>query len=1095
MFALICVAILAVLYLRPDVAAHGKYLGGRLLNEIEGFLESDPEQSLSDIPFEYIEIDPIAGDIKMVGDIDGDDLPDLVIGGMPSEGLNWYRYPGWNKTNIAVPMNEFTTDGSLGDIDSDGDLDIVTPDGDTGDNLVWFENPLPDGDPSVGSQWQRHTVGSIGSWGKDIELADFDGNDRLDIATRNQSQAMIFFQTGDDAWEKMEFSGLITGSEGLASGDIDDDGFPDLVLQGVWIRNPGGDSARTPIDWNQYTIGEAHPDFKALVVDLNLDGVVDVLFSSSEGTADVDWWTPTSGDPTESWTKHTIVPSLDRAHTLQAADMDLDGDIDVVVGQMHTSSKREIRIYFNDGGDALNWSMQVVGNNGIHNGVVADIGSDGDFDIYGANWTGNPPVQLWENRLDSLGVLDRWTYKQISDSHSQTFGLAFGDLNNDNRLDIASGRYWYANPGSDLLDHWEQHTFPEGMEVFLVSDVDGDEFVDVFAQKDEGDIAIYWLEAQEINAISWKSIFVGSVPGASHALGAQGYRSAQIETGGLPEILITSGNGIYYFHIPEDPDSGNWPKIHVNSNPSDEGFSIGDIDRDGNLDIAGTTGDSKRVEWYKNPGNGNAEWIAYVLGTFEEAVFPDRIELADFNGDNRLDVVVTEENGVEQDADTYWWAQPDNVFSGNWARQLIVTQATTNSLDVADMNQDDYPDVILAEHRGTKKVAVWVNNGSGQFSEVLVDAGKESHLGAQVVDLDGDGDFDIVSIAWDLPGELHLWRNDQTGGTIPSPTPPPQPTPPPSSGRFMNGLVVWYKFQEGSGGTIFDQSGLDTLQNLKISNMGAVQWLQDGGLKIKSPVVIATDDVPVKVVESCQANNEITLEAWLTPENTTMNGPARILTLSDDAYNRNFTLGQEYDVFDVRLRTTSTSDNGMPSLSSPVGAVDNELTHIVYVRKANGSAQIYKNGNLISSGQVDGDFSNWSEAYRLGLVNEFSDDRHWMGILFMVAIYCQALIEAQIDQNFLSGPFGDQSALQYLPLLVKSSGNFKNNQPGQMEIKPADNLPGEFQNRSIGLSNDTTPAVKFPIENYLIFGAITISILFISWQIIQKIINFSKFPH
>jgi hypothetical protein len=350
--------------------------------------------------FKLVDIDAdIAGDVKLVGDIDGNGFPDLVVGGMPEEKLNWYRYPGWEKTIIATPTYEFTTDGALEDLDHDGDLDIIVPDGNAVNNLVWFKNPLPTGNPQNGYEWSRMVIGSIDGWGKDVLIADFDQNGYLDVATRHSTAAMIFFQISAGTWSKMTFSGVNVGTEGMAKGDIDQNGTQDLVLQGVWLKNPGSSSARTGTQWHQYTIGSADPDFKALVVDLNQDGKMDVLFSSSENTAAVDWWTPTTTDPTGTWTRHNILPSLEKAHTLQAADMDLDGDLDIILAQMHTSVLKEIMILVNQDGQATSWVKQVIGTQGLHNSVVADIGGDGDYDIFGANWTGNPPVMLFLNQI------------------------------------------------------------------------------------------------------------------------------------------------------------------------------------------------------------------------------------------------------------------------------------------------------------------------------------------------------------------------------------------------------------------------------------------------------------------------------------------------------------------------------------------------------------------------------------------------------------------------------------------------------------------------------------------------------------------------
>jgi hypothetical protein len=358
----------------------------------------------ADVPFGRVVVDDRAGDCKMVGDVDGDGMPDLVLGGSPGEDLVWYHHPSWTRTRIATPAVEWTTDGALADVDGDGDLDVVVPDGPSGSNLKWLRNPTrnvgaPDGDPFATSQWSLRTIGPVGDWAKDVHPADYDGDGRLDVATRRHDEAMIWFQTGADAWTKVAFSGVSLGSEGLGSGDVDGDGGVDLVIRGAWLRNPGGPSARTAGAWTSFAIGSAPAEFKALVVDLDRDGDAEVLFSSSEATADVRWWRTGAAGPTGAWTGATIAASVDRAHTLQAGDVDADGTVDVVVGQMHTSAGRTLRVHFNTHGDGSAWTSQLVDTTGLHNGVLEDVGRDGDLDVFGANWTGNPPVHLWVNEL------------------------------------------------------------------------------------------------------------------------------------------------------------------------------------------------------------------------------------------------------------------------------------------------------------------------------------------------------------------------------------------------------------------------------------------------------------------------------------------------------------------------------------------------------------------------------------------------------------------------------------------------------------------------------------------------------------------------
>jgi hypothetical protein len=165
-----------------------------------------------------------------------------------------------------------------------------------------------------------------------------------------------------------------------------------------------------------------------------------------------------------------------------------------------------------------------------------------------------------------------------------------------------------------------------------------------------------------------------------------------------------------------------------------------------------------------------------------------------------------------------------------------------------------------------------------------------------------------------------------------------------------------------------------------------------------------------KLITSAQDSNALTLEAWVQPANTTQDGPARIVTISQDANTRNLTLGQgrwgdqPTTTYDVRLRTTERNENGRPSLTTPTGTVSSDLSHVVYTRDSSGTAHIYVDGQQVASGNVDGSLRNWDSNYRLALGNEIQDSRPWLGTLHLVAIYNRALSSSEVRQHFSAGP-------------------------------------------------------------------------------------------
>ena len=127
---------------------------------------------------------------------------------------------------------------------------------------------------------------------------------------------------------------------------------------------------------------------------------------------------------------------------------------------------------------------------------------------------------------------------------------------------------------------------------------------------------------------------------------------------------------------------------------------------------------------------------------------------------------------------------------------------------------------------------------------ILIYTGDEHHDGAQVVDIDNDGDYDLISIGWGHD-QVVLYENLSNNPSTPktySPTAAtetpsgllatPNTPPPYSFGTQVEGLQVLYQFDESGGELIHDVAGIGEPLDLQISDPSAVQWLPDGGLEL-----------------------------------------------------------------------------------------------------------------------------------------------------------------------------------------------------------------------------------------------------------------------
>jgi hypothetical protein len=329
---------------------------------------------------------------KIAGDLDGDGRDDLVVAGQKGP-LVWYRSPEWDRHEIAGG-GWSTVGGATGDVDGDGDLDVVMG------GTLWYENPggldaAPDG------AWTVHHIGDDPT--HDVVLGDLDGDGRVDVVTRNQSEfdtragdrVRVWLQEPDGGWRDVVLE--CSHGEGVALGDLDGDGDTDIVTGGVWfetVRGPGG------VEWTRRPLADWHPNATVAVADFNGDGRADVALAPSELAGQqhrLSWFEAPENPRKDAWREHVLREEQEAVvHSLAAADVDGDGRPDLLFAEMHQGrDPDEVGVLLNRG---PGWVTHVLATGGSHGVQPLDVDGDGDVDVFGANWSGaHQPVELWQN--------------------------------------------------------------------------------------------------------------------------------------------------------------------------------------------------------------------------------------------------------------------------------------------------------------------------------------------------------------------------------------------------------------------------------------------------------------------------------------------------------------------------------------------------------------------------------------------------------------------------------------------------------------------------------------------------------------------------
>ena len=715
-------------------------------------------------------------------DVDGDGDLDIISGSDNDNSIIWYENDG--SQNFSASLVDDAADGpfevTTADVDGDGDLDLLAALINS-DRFVWYEN-----DGSQG--FIRRDIDAAADGARGIFPVDLDADGDLDILAVAQDANLIswYENDGNQNFQARTISATARAPTSISAADMDGDGDIDIV------------TSSSTDDLIGLYVNDGNRNFTATVISSTADGAYDVSVADMDGDRDLDILSAAFFNDTISWydNRHDDLGDAPAPYpTLRAdggaihsvngpwlgasRDVDADGtpsnaadgdgsdDDGVVFGSIRPGSNTAVATVTVSGGDGIldawvdfngdgSWNglgEHIFSNLSVSEGVqtltfavphTAAAGSTYARVRLSISGTDGPGGHALGGEVEDYSVTVQGPESTVasftspltvSASTAGVRSVSAADFDGDGDTDLVSASNtsstiaWHENDGSQRFSDHIISSNAAGAELVLAADLDGDGDQDVIATSSTDGMVRWYSNDGSAQFTEFELSQVNS-PQSLHAGDMDGDGDVDLVVGSWiqDQILLLENDGNQVFTRRTISMIQDGPKSLYTT----------DLDSDGDLDILAVSSFDHFVIWYEN--RQSAGFSSHLIAN--DALGAQSVFATDLDGDGDMDIL----SASLIDNRIAWY---ENDGQQSFAMHQVTDAAVgAYRVSAADIDGDGDLDIISASSAVQNNViAVFLNDGAQNFSLLVLDDALNLVRDVQVVDVDGDGDLDLVGAA------------------------------------------------------------------------------------------------------------------------------------------------------------------------------------------------------------------------------------------------------------------------------------------------------------------------------------------------------------